>query len=313
MFLGSSGLEISPLIFGTALTIGTENDSQDFSDQMIQKLWQLGVNAFDVANNYGGGRAEVLLGKSLADLPRSQIVVSSKGSWQLDDGFNSTGLGRKHIFHALESSLSRLDLDYLDIYYAHRYFPNVSMRHIVSTFNQLISSGRIRFWGVSEWPLTALQECLDVCERYGMEMPVCQQNVFSMLRHPSLHNGLLDFSRANGMGFIGYSPLAQGLLTGKYKDGAFEGSRIKKAAILNYFKTSEMLKEERDKLNKLANLVDEFEIDFVSVALNWVKKQEVIPVFGASNSSQIEENIKSFSSEVPNEFWEKLHLIDFLR
>jgi aryl-alcohol dehydrogenase-like predicted oxidoreductase len=312
VFLGSSGLEVSPMFFGTALTIGTESDSQDFSNQMIQKLWQLGVNTFDVANNYGNGRAEELLGKSLAHLPRNQIVVCSKGSWPLGPGFNNSGLGRKHIFDALEKSLFRLELDYLDVYYAHRYDPNVSMRHIVSTFNQLINSGKIRYWGVSEWPLAALQECLDVCERFGMEMPICQQNVFSLLRHPSLYDGVLDFSLKNNMGFIGYSPLAQGLLTGKYQGGITLDSRIGKSKQLNYFKTADMLKEKNSELDKFANLVQEFGLDFVGVALNWVKRQQVIPVFGASRVSQIEENLESFSIDIPNEFWEKLESLDLI-
>jgi aryl-alcohol dehydrogenase-like predicted oxidoreductase len=146
-----------------------------------------------------------------------------------------------------------------------------------------------------------------------MEMPICQQNVFSLLRHPSLYDGVLDFSLKNNMGFVGYSPLAQGLLTGKYQNGIDSDSRIDKAATLNYFKTADMLKENTARLNTFTKLVEEFELDFVSVALNWVKKQQVIPVFGASSVLQIDENLKSFSIEIPNEFWVRLEATDLVR
>jgi aryl-alcohol dehydrogenase-like predicted oxidoreductase len=114
------------------------------------------------------------------------------------------------------------------------------------------------------------------------------------------------------MGFIGYSPLAQGLLTGKYQDGITLDSRIGKSEQLNYFKTADMLKEKNSQLNKFTNLVQEFGLDFVGVALNWVKRQQVIPVFGASRVSQIEKNLESFSIDIPNEFWEKLETLELI-
>ena len=170
--LGNSGLKITELVFGSALTIGTEIMDEDHSQKLIDKAWELGIRTFDVSNNYGYGGAEKLVGKALAKYPREEYVLITKGSWPIGDSPYHRGLSRKHILWAFEESLKKLNKDYVDIYFAHRYDPEVPMEEIVRTFNWLINTGMVRYWATSEWPLAALQECVAVCEKLNLEKPI---------------------------------------------------------------------------------------------------------------------------------------------
>ena len=155
--MGTSGLKLTEVTFGSALTIGTESMEQYKADEMIDQAWNLGIRSFDVSNNYGYGAAETLVGKSLQRYPREEYVVSTKGSWPIGESVYHKGLSRKHILWAFEESMKRMGLVYVDLYYAHRFDPEVSMEEIVRTFNGLIQSGRVRYWATSEWPAEALE------------------------------------------------------------------------------------------------------------------------------------------------------------
>ena len=156
--MGTSGLKLTKVTFGSALTIGTESMDQTFADEMIDQAWKLGIRSFDVSNNYGMGNAEKLVGKSLQRYPHEEYVVSTKGSWPIGDTPYHKGLSRKHVLWAFDESIKKMGLDYVDIYYAHRYDPEVPMEEIVRTFNTLIESGHVRYWATSEWPAEALKE-----------------------------------------------------------------------------------------------------------------------------------------------------------
>ena len=177
--LGNSGLKITELIFGSALTIGTEIMDEAKAETLIDKAWELGIRTFDVSNNYGYGGAERIVGKCLAKYPRVEYVLITKGSWPIGETPYHRGLSRKHILWAFEESLKKLQKDYVDIYFAHRYDPEVPMEEIVRTFNWLINTGKVRYWATSEWPLTALQECIEVCNRLNMEKPITEQFIYS--------------------------------------------------------------------------------------------------------------------------------------
>ena len=150
--MGNSGLKITELTFGTALTIGTESKECIYAEELVDTAWTLGIRSFDTSNNYGMGAAENLLGKALRKYPRHEYVLSTKGSWPMGDTPYDKGLSRKHILWSIGESLRRLGVEFVDVYYAHRYDPEVPMEEIVRTFNYLIQSGRIRYWATSEWP-----------------------------------------------------------------------------------------------------------------------------------------------------------------
>lgn len=304
--LGKSGLKTTELIFGSALTIGTEIMDEKQSELLIDKAWELGIRTFDVSNNYGYGGAEKLVGKALAKYSREEYVLITKGSWPIGDTPYHKGLSRKHILWAFEESLKKLNKDYVDIYFAHRYDPEVSMEEIVRTFNWLINTGKVRYWATSEWPLAALQECLEVCERLNLEKPITEQFIYSFAVQKSVTNGVKAFCDEHGMGTMGFSPLCQGYLTGKYRNGVPEGSRIAKSEQINYDKTKNFYAQNKERIDSFLDICDELKVDYVAAALQWCIRQQIYPVFGSSKVSQLEANVKAIEQELPEELWTKL-------
>lgn len=304
--IGNSGLFVTEITFGTALTIGTEIDDATLSQNLIDTAWDLGIRSFDTSNNYGFGRAEVMLGALLKKYPRESYVVATKGSWPLGSGQYQKGLGRKHIYWALEQSLDRLRLNYVDIYYAHRYDPNVSMEEIVRTFGALLSSGKVLYWATSEWPLEAILECHNVCEMLNVEKPILDQFIYSYAVKKATENGVKNYCEKSGVGMLGFAPLCQGLLTGKYTLSTPIDSRIAKSDKIGYHKTSSIYDQYKDRIDYFNNLCSRFSITGSHAAIQWVLKQGVLPVLGASSVDQLIENVSALDANIPTGFWEAL-------
>jgi aryl-alcohol dehydrogenase-like predicted oxidoreductase len=301
--VGKSGLKLSQLTYGSALTIGTESSNVQYAHSMIDKAWDLGIRSFDTSNNYGFGAAEQLLGQALKKYPREQFVLATKGSWPLSSDPYHKGLSRKHIHWAFEQSLNRLGMDYVDIYYAHRFDPETSIEEIVRVFNDLIRSGRILYWATSEWPLSSLVECHNICEKLGMEKPILEQCIYSYAINKADINGVYDFCKSNGVGLLGFSPLAQGLLTGKYRNSIPQDSRIAKSNKIGYDKTSTIFEQHRDRIEFFIETSNKFGIQSTHAAIQWVLRRGVLPVIGASRVDQIIDNINALAQEIPDEFW----------
>ena len=304
--LGSSGIKLSEITFGTALTIGTEKNDEAFAQKMIDKAWELGVRSFDVSNNYGMGNAERLTGHALSKYDRSEYVIGTKGSWPIGESVYHRGLSRKHILWALENSLSRLKLDYVDIYYAHRYDAEVSMEEITRTFNNLIESGKIRYWATSEWPAAALEECHNTCTRLNLEKPIAEQFIYSFAIRKAETNGVKSFCNKNNLGTLGFSPLAQGLLTGKYKNGIPKESRIAKSELIKYDKTILIYNQNKNTIDRFNNFCEKNKVSNVGLALQWCKRNKIYPVLGASKPEQLEQSINEFEKNIPDEIFETL-------
>lgn len=304
--VGSSGLKITELTFGSALTIGTENSDYSFAEDLISTAWNLGIRSFDTSNNYGFGEAERLLGKVLSKYPREEYVLATKGSWPLGDSPYLRGLSRKHILWAFDESIKRLNVDYVDLYYAHRFDPEVPMEEIVRTFNLLINEGKIRYWATSEWPLEALKKCFEICDKFNMERPITEQFIYSYALQKSVNNGVYKFCHDEGMGTLCFSPLCQGFLTGKYKNGIPDDSRIAKADKLKYNKTINFYNQNKENIDHFLSITEKYNVDPVAAALQWCIRKQIYPVFGASKVSQLEHNIKSIENKIPEEFWGEL-------
>lgn len=304
--LGNSGLKVTELTLGSALTIGTENRDNTFAQKLMDKAWDLGIRSFDTSNNYGDGEAERLLGEVLQNKPRHEFVIATKGSWPIGNSVYEKGLSRKHILWAFEESIHRLKMDYVDIYYAHRYDSEVPMEEIVRTFNFLINQGVIRYWATSEWPLEALKRCMDVCDKLNMEKPITEQFIYSYALQKSVTNGVADFCEKVGMGRMGFSPLCQGFLTGKYKNGIPEDSRIAKSEKLHYNKTINFYNQNKERIDYFLKTCDLWNIEYTAAALQWCIRQKIYPVFGASRVEQLENNVYAISENIPEDFWDEL-------
>lgn len=304
--LGNSGLKISEITFGSALTIGTENLDIEYAQKMIDTAWKCGIRSFDVSNNYGYGKAEKLVGIALKKYPRDEYVISTKGSWPIGDGVYHKGLSRKHILWAFEESVKRLDIDYVDIYYAHRYDSEVSMLEICRTFNYLINKGVIRYWATSEWPLAALKECHEVCEKYNLEKPIVEQFIYSYALIKSETNGVKGFCDSNDVGTLGFSPLCQGYLTGKYKHGIPLDSRIAKSDKIDYHKTINFYNQNKDRIDHFLTVADKYNISGSHLAIRWCIRKKIYPVLGASKPEQLVDNVKALDIDIPNDVWNEL-------
>lgn len=304
--VGDSGLKITELTFGTALTMGTEDNSQTYAESLIDAAWECGIRSFDTSNNYGMGQAELLLGKVMQKYPRQEFVVATKGSWPIGDGVYERGLSRKHILWAFEESLQRLNMDYVDIYYAHRPDDEVPLEEVARTYNGLIASGRVRYWATSEWPAEKLIELHKVCDKLGLEKPIAEQFIYSYAIRKAENNGVKEFCEQRGVGMLAFSPIAQGLLTGKYKNGIPEGSRIFKSGKIGYNKTAAIYEQNKTAIDFFVNLCDEYGVNGNAVALQWCLRKKIYPVVGASRPEQIEANVRALSEPVPDEFWLKL-------
>nr|WP_314463395.1 aldo/keto reductase [uncultured Clostridium sp.] len=302
--LGNSGLKITEITFGTALTIGTESIMQEYAENMINTAWELGIRSFDTSNNYG--RAECLVGRALKKYPREQYVLSTKGSWPIGESPYHKGLSRKHILWAFENSLNELGMSYVDLYYAHRYDPEVSMEEIVRTFNYLIESGKVRYWATSEWPQSALEECWTVCEKLNLEKPITEQFIYSYALRKAEENGVKSFCDKYGVGSLGFSPLCQGYLTGKYRNNIPTDSRIAKSSILHYDKTKNFYEQNKKRIDFFLDTCDRYQAVYTAVALQWCLRRKIYPVLGASKPEQLKENVQALSYKIPEALWEEL-------
>ena len=270
---------------------------------MIDAAWELGIRSFDTSNNYGMGMAESLLGRALHKYPRDEFVIATKGSWPIGSHDYHRGLGRKHIRWTFEESLKRLNMSYVDIYYAHRYDPDTPMAEVVKTFNDLIRSGRVHYWATSEWPVEALIECHEVCDHLGLEKPILDQFIYSYAINKTDINGVRNFCEAHGVGMLGFAPLAQGLLTGKYLNSIPEESRIAKSTQLGYDKTQKIYEQNRARVDHFSKVCIKHGVKGSHAAIQWVLRRGVLPVLGASNPGQLSENLEALNVAIPDGFW----------
>ena len=236
-------------------------------------------------------------------------MVSTKGSWPIGDTPYHKGLSRKHIMWAFEESLKRMGLDYVDIYYAHRYDPETPMEEIVRTFNHLIESGRVRYWATSEGPVEALEECHKTCEKLSLEKPVIEQCIYSFAVRKTETNGVKNFCNKNGVGMLGFSPLCQGLLTGKYRNGIPEGSRAAKKEQLGYDKTMNFYTQNKERIDSFIIICDEYGIRPVDAAIQWGIRKKIYPVLGASKPEQLTDTLSGLEVQIPEDVWSKLESV----
>lgn len=296
------------ITFGTALTIGGENAEQKYADSMVDTAWELGIRSFDTANSYGNGHAEKLMGIALKKYPREEFILSTKVYWPVGNEeipYNK-GLSRKHVLWQIDESLKRLQMDYVDLYYAHRYDPEVSMEEIVRTFNDLIRWGKIRYWGTSQWPLEKLEECHQVCVRLGLEKPIVEQCAYSFAERKIEQNGIREFCENNAVGILAFYPLSQGWLTGKYRKGVSNDSRLKKVDKVISGKMMDFYKQHQKMIDGMFETCDKYNVEPTNLALKWCLRNGIYPVLGASSPEQLRKTISCLDEIIPDIVWEEL-------
>jgi voltage-dependent potassium channel beta subunit len=292
--LGRSGLKVSVLSFGSWVTFKSQLDVDKALDCM-DAAYQAGVNFFDNAEAYAGGESERIMGEAIRQLgwPRHSYVVSSKFFWGLHDGPNSRNtLNRKYLTEAIEASLERFGLEHLDLIYCHRADPETPIEETVRAMSDAIDRGQALYWGTSEWTADEIRAAWDVADRHGWHKPIVEQPQYNLLHRRRVEKEYARLYEDIGLGTTIWSPLASGLLTGKYLEGVPEGSR---AALEGYDWLKEHLTDEQKNavVRELKAVADDLGCSLAQLAIAWCAANPNVStvITGASRVEQVNENM----------------------
>jgi voltage-dependent potassium channel beta subunit len=270
--------------------MGSQID-ENTSKELILAAFDKGVNFFDNADIYARGQAEIVMGKAIKDIPREELVISSKVFWPTMEGPNGRGLSRKHITESINASLKRLGTDYVDLYFCHRFDPDTPIEEIVFTMNMLIQQGKVLYWGTSEWRAPQIAEAFGIARQYNLIPPTMEQPQYHMFHRHRVEAELSMLVEPYGIGLTTWSPLASGILTGKYNDGIPTGSR---ASLDSMAWIQEHITQDRiNKVKLLQSIADDLGISTAQMAIAWLLRRKEISsvITGATKLSQLEENL----------------------
>jgi voltage-dependent potassium channel beta subunit len=299
--LGSSGLKISEFSFGAWVTFSSQIDDK-IAIECMKLAYDAGVNFFDNAEIYAGGRAEMLMGKIFQKMgwDRTTYIVSSKVFWggKLP---NQRGLSRKHVMEACHAALKRLQVEYLDLYFCHRPDPETPIEETVRTMTDLVHQGKILYWGTSEWSAESIKEAYAIARKYLLVPPTMEQPQYNLLHRDKVENEFAPLYKELGLGLTTWSPLASGILTGKYNNGIPKDSRLN-VPTLGWLKDSvsgEEGKKKLEKVKKFAILAAEAGVSLTHLSLLWCLSNPNVStvILGASKASQLIDNLKAVDSK----------------
>lgn len=306
--LGDSGMKISAVSIGGWINFGEGKVAQDAARAVIEKSYESGINFFDIADIYGKGEAEKQMGEILKQYPRHTMVISSKVYWPMSDDINDKGLSRKHIFESIDKSLQRIGTDYLDIYFCHRPDPETPILETARAMNDLINMGKVLYWGTSEWNGAQLAEAYEICARYGWHLPKTEQPQYSMLYRERVETDVMPVSVPRGIGLVVWSPLAMGMLTGKYDNGVSDDSRFARE---DWAKERFLTEKNAAIVRNLKPIADDLSITRAQLALAWVLAQPGISsvIMGATRPEQVVDNVKAAEVKLTPDILEAIEAI----
>jgi len=292
--LGRSGLIVSRVSLGSWLTIGNAIEQAN-SDALVRRAVELGVNLLDTADVYNMGAGETALGRAIKGLRREDLVIASKCYFPMSDDVNDRGLSRKHIHESVRASLERMGLDYLDLYQCHRPDPDTPLEETVMAMDDLIRQGHILYWGVSYWPARLIVQAVEFCRAQGFHPPISNQPPYNLLSR-EIEAEVIDASADAGVSQIVFSPLAQGVLSGKYRaDGTAPDDARAKDGRVNRFIGRYLRPDCLQKTEELSRIAADVGATPSQVALAFcLRRPEVASVIvGARTIEQLEENVAS--------------------
>jgi len=294
--LGRTGVKVSALSFGSWLTFGDEEAIQQ-SIACMDAAYRAGVNFFDNAQAYARGEAETVMGRAIDELgwPRHSYLVSSKYFWGIHgpDAVNAHNtLNRKYLLEAVDGSLERLGLDHLDLVYCHRPDPDTTIEETVWAMSDIVASGRAHYWGTSEWSADEIRAAWDIADRHHLHKPVVEQPEYNLFRRRRVERSYRRLYADIGLGLTTWSPLASGLLTGKYLDGVPEGSRAETVDWLRDRLTDD---EANAKVRRLEEIADDVGCTLAQLSLAWAASNPDVStvITGATRPEQVAENMEA--------------------
>ncbi|MFB9275176.1 aldo/keto reductase family protein [Cohnella cellulosilytica] len=305
--LGGSGLKVSEISLGSWLTYGGYVERENAVNS-IKTAYDLGINFFDTANVYERGAAEELVGKALKEYPRESYVLATKAFWPMGDGPNDRGLSRKHVIEQANASLKRLGHDYVDILYCHRHDPETPLYETLRAIDDLVRQGKVLYVGVSEWQASQIAEALGVADRYLLDRIVVNQPVYNMFER-YIEKEVVPLSDRSGIGQVVFSPLAQGLLTGKYSS-ASDIPQDSRAAKLDWVRKG-ITEEKIAKVKQLEGIAKELDLSVGNLALAWILRLNNVAsaLVGASRPEQVTENAKASGVELSQDVLDRIEEI----
>jgi voltage-dependent potassium channel beta subunit len=302
--VGKSGLKVSAISLGAWLTYGSDVVAQETSIQCLRKAIENGVNFIDGADIYSSGEGEKVVGKVAKDYKRSDLVISTKAYWPMSDDVNDRSLSRKHVTESVNKSLKRLDMEYVDIFFCHRYDDEVPTEETIRAIEDLIRQGKVLYWGTSMWNATNIIEGIAVAREVNANRPIVEQPEYNMLDRNFVETGLEAALETAGMGLVVWSPLAQGILTGKYNNGIPQDSRYQN---IEWFK-NHVTEEKLVKARAIEKIAQDLGTTSAALAIAWVLKNPLVAsaIIGATKPSQVDENLKALDVKITDEINERI-------
>ncbi|MCB0158830.1 MAG: aldo/keto reductase family protein [Caldilineaceae bacterium] len=287
--LGRAGMKVSAVSLGAWLTYGGSVED-DTAARCIHSAIEHGVNFIDCADAYAGGHAEEVVGQIIKDYKRSDLVLSSKLYWPMSENVNDRGLSRKHIMESIDKTLARFGTDYIDIYFCHRYDPETPVEEVVRAMDDLVHQGKVLYWGTSVWSAAQIEDAVGTARRYNCYLPQVEQPRYNMFdRH--IEPEIMPTAAKHGMGITVFSPLDQGILTGKYNDGVPAGSRASENERLR----SALGEAQLAKVRRMTEIANDLGVTMAQLTLAWILRRPEISsvITGATRPEQIAANVQA--------------------
>jgi voltage-dependent potassium channel beta subunit len=299
--MGKTGLQLSALSFGSWVTFHKQIDDR-ISDELMGIAYDHGVNFFDNAEVYAGGESEKMMGRVLSkkNWDRTSYTISSKAyfGWRgKENKPNQTGLSRKHLTEACHEALKRLQTDYLDLYFCHRPDKSTPIEEVVQTMNTLIQQGKILYWGTSEWSGVEIMEAHRVAAQYRLIGPSMEQPQYNLLERHKMENEYLEIFKNQGLGTTIWSPLASGLLTGKYNDGIPDDSRFQLEGY-EWLRDRWVMQDKIKRVQQLGSLAKALKVSMASLSIAWCIKNPNVTtaILGATKKEQLLDNLTAMDT-----------------
>ncbi|MDR6549016.1 aldo/keto reductase family protein [Paenibacillus qinlingensis] len=305
--LGNSGLKVSEISLGSWLTYGGYV-GEDPAVRSIEQAYDLGVNFFDTANVYERGEAEQVMGKVLSAYPRESYVLATKVFGKMGEGPNDRGLSRKHIREQAEASLRRLNADYIDIYYCHRFDTETPLEETLRALDDLITQGKVLYIGVSEWTPAQIVEAYALADKLLLDKLIVNQPVYNMFNR-YIEKDIIPLGETKGFGQVVFSPLAQGLLTGKYRAG--QPIAADSRASSKNWDEKQLNETSLHKVAQLSSIADELGIKVSQLAIAWILRQNNVSsaLVGASRPEQVVENCNASGIQLTDDVLSSIETI----
>ena len=302
-YLGASGIQVSTISLGSWLSFGHKTD-EAATAKCVQRAFDLGINLFDTANVYAGGRTEEVLGNALQPLPRHEYVLATKAYFPVGPGPNDRGLSRKHIFEQVHMSLHRLQTDYVDLFQCHRFDTETPLDETLRAIDDLVAQGKVLYGGVSLWSAENIEDAAKVTREMGLRRLISNQPQYHIFQREIETNRVLEVCEREGLGLLVYSPLARGLLSGKY-DSIDDVPADSRAAdeTGKTFMGPWFSEEGLEKVRRLKEVATEAGLTTAEMSLAWCLHQPQVSsaIIGATRVEHVEENARAGDIELPED------------